>query len=125
MFQVLSTSGSCQEAVAHVLSERLFSGLKANSMSTGPYCKARARLVLAHLLEAVITTGERLHRQAPQAWTWKGFDVVLADGTTVLMPDTDDNQAAYPQQSTQKPGLGFPIARIVGLLSLAGCMSPP
>jgi hypothetical protein len=44
---------------------------------------------------------------------------VLADGATMLMPDTDENQNDYPQQGNQKPGLGFPIVRIVGLLSLA------
>lgn len=35
------------------------------------------------------------------------------------MPDTPDNQAVFPQQSNQKPGLGFPIARMVALISLA------
>jgi hypothetical protein len=35
------------------------------------------------------------------------------------MPDTAANQAAYPQSRSQKPGLGFPIARVVALLSLA------
>jgi hypothetical protein len=35
------------------------------------------------------------------------------------MPDTADNQAVFPQQSNQKPGLGFPIARMVALISLA------
>src|SRR5690348_7195900 len=35
------------------------------------------------------------------------------------MPDTLKNQGCYPQPPTQKPGLGFPLARIVVLLSLA------
>ncbi len=35
------------------------------------------------------------------------------------MPDSADNQAVYPQQTAQKPGLGFPIVRLAGLLSLA------
>jgi len=35
------------------------------------------------------------------------------------MPDTPENQAAYPQSGTQRQGLGFPIARVVVLLSLA------
>ena len=35
------------------------------------------------------------------------------------MPDTPENQAMYPQPSNQKPGLGFPLARITVLLSLA------
>jgi len=35
------------------------------------------------------------------------------------MPDTPQNQAAYPQVYNQKPGLGFPLARVAVLLSLA------
>jgi hypothetical protein len=35
------------------------------------------------------------------------------------MPDTPENQACYPQPPTQQPGLGFPLARITVLLSLA------
>ena len=35
------------------------------------------------------------------------------------MPDTPANQRAFPQHSNQKRGCGFPIARIVVLLSLA------
>ncbi len=43
----------------------------------------------------------------------------MFDGTTVTMPDTSENQQAYPQIGSQKPGLGFPIARIGALTSLA------
>lgn len=42
----------------------------------------------------------------------------LVDGTTVTLPDTPANQAAYPQSHNQKPGLGFPLCRIVGLVCL-------
>ena len=35
------------------------------------------------------------------------------------MPDTPANQAEYPQESQQKPGVGFPIARILAVFSLA------
>jgi hypothetical protein len=35
------------------------------------------------------------------------------------MPDTRENQAAYPQVYNQKPGLGFPIARLGAVISLA------
>ncbi len=41
IFQVLSTDGSCRQAVNHVLSERLYVGKLANSIQTGAYCKAR------------------------------------------------------------------------------------
>ena len=52
-------------------------------------------------------------------WLWKGRRVYMFDGTTVSMPDTPENQAAYPQVYNQKPGLGFPIARIGVITSLA------
>jgi hypothetical protein len=45
--------------------------------------------------------------------------VFIADGSHVSMPDTPANQAAYPQPPAQQPGLGFPLARILVLLSLA------
>src|SRR5262249_47697265 len=49
----------------------------------------------------------------------KGRRVYLFDGTTVTMPDTPANQAAYPQVYNQKPSLGFPIARVGAGISLA------
>jgi len=64
-------------------------------------------------------TGQQIAKQAPASWRWLGRAVKLMDGTTVTLPDTPMNQAKYPQQSNQKPGLGFPIARLVGLLCAA------
>src|SRR5204863_4744799 len=62
---------------------------------------------------------EAVHRAASADWRWHGRRVKLVDGTTVTMPDTPENQAAYPQQSAQQPGLGFPIARLVVVFCLA------
>lgn len=118
LLQVLSDDASCKEAVAKVTAERLQNELPGNSVNTGPYCKARQRLILEHLLEAVRSIGKKLTQQAKQ-WNWKGFHVVMVDGSTALMPDTQDNQETFPQQSNQKPGLGFPIVRIVALISLS------
>ena len=119
IFQVLSDDSSCKLAVAGVLVDRLSQGQSANSINTGPYCKARQRLPLTQMVQAVVTTGSSLHQQSAEAWRWHGLNAVLVDGTTVLMPDTPKNQAVFPQQSNQKPGLGFPIARLVALISLA------
>jgi hypothetical protein len=35
------------------------------------------------------------------------------------MPDTEENQAAYPQSKAQGIGLGFPLVRMVALIALA------
>ena len=64
--------------------------------------------------------GQLVDEQTPDQWRWKGRNVRLVDGTTVTMPDTAANQHAYPQQRGQKPGLGFPICRIVGITCLSG-----
>jgi hypothetical protein len=45
--------------------------------------------------------------------------VKLADGTTTLMRDTAENQADFPQHGSQMAGAGFPIARLMGVMSLA------
>jgi hypothetical protein len=60
-----------------------------------------------------------LHERVIDCDLLGGRPIKLVDGTTVSMPDTAENQAEYPQSSSQKPGLGFPIARMVVLLSLA------
>lgn len=43
----------------------------------------------------------------------------LIDGTTVSLADTEENQNAYPQLDSQKPGSGFPICRLVAVTCLA------
>src|SRR5450631_1801350 len=118
IFQVLSDDGSCKQAVASVLVDRIVDGQSANMINTGPYCKARQRLPLKQLTEAATTAGMRLHQQTPDLWRFKGYNVVLTDGATVQMPDTPEIQADFPQPDSQKPGLGFPIARLVVLISL-------
>jgi hypothetical protein len=47
-----------------------------------------------------------------------GRPVKVVDGTTASMPDTPANQHDYPQPASQKPGLGFPMVRLVAILSL-------
>ena len=118
IFQSLSTDGSCRQAVSHVLSERLLEGETANSIHTGAYCKARDRLPLVPLQQAVEASGTALHQQADPTWLFKGHNLMVTDGSTLIMPDTPENQAVFPQQANQKPGLGFPILRIVVLISL-------
>ena len=64
-------------------------------------------------------TGRLLSTQAQRGWRWRGRAVKLADGTGISMPDTPENQARYPQPSTQAPGVGFPLARLIGIICLS------
>jgi Transposase DDE domain len=117
--QVLSADHSCRAAVARLLAHRLARGQGRFSPRTGAYCQARRRLPESFFADVACSVGRRLDDQAERRWLWQGRRVYLFDGTTVTMPDTPENQAAYPQVYNQKPGLGFPIARVGAITSLA------
>jgi Transposase DDE domain len=117
--QVLSADHSCRAAVARLLAHRLARGQRPCSPETGAYCQARKRLPESFFAEVARHTGQALDAQADPQWLWKRRRVYLYDGSSVSMPDTPKNQAEYPQPDTQKPGLGFPLARIAALFSLA------
>src|SRR5271157_6384643 len=117
--QVLSADHSCREAVARLIAFRVARGQKPCAPDTASYCKARQRLPIKVLTDLARDTAQRLDAKTEEAWKRKGRSVQLVDGTTVSMPDTPSNQEAFPQARTQKPGLGFPIARVVAVISLA------
>ncbi len=119
MSQVLSSDGSCQNAVNAYVTGRVLNGLDACSTGTGAYCKARLNLPLELVKNVAREAGQVITDQVPDTWQWRGQRILLLDGTTITMPDTEANQIDYPQQSSQKPGLGFPIARMVALICLS------
>ena len=117
--QVMSADGSCQRVVNEMAIKRMLNGLSTITTNTGAYCKARQRLPLTMLSRLCIRTGQCAVQYAPSSWHFQGRAMKLIDGTTVTMLDTPANQHDYPQQHTQQPGLGFPIARVVGVMCLA------
>ena len=117
--QVLSADQSCADAVARALSARVALGQAACSLNSGPYCKARTRLPLSLIERVAREVGARLTDQQPPVWRWRGREVKLVDGTTVSMPDTRENQSEFPQHREQRSGLGFPLARVVAIVSLS------
>jgi hypothetical protein len=118
--QVLSPDGSCQNAVNEAIVNQLLSGDEAaSSANTGGYCLARQRLPVELVSELARQTGTVMDKHTPQGWLWRGRHVKMTDGSTTLMPDTAENQTDFPQHGSQKAGAGFPIARLVGVMSLA------
>jgi len=117
--QVLSADHSCRAAVARLIAHRISRGQNPCSSETGAYCQARKRLPEKFFSEVARQTGRALEANVDPKWLWKGRRVHVFDGSSVSMPDTPANQRAYPQPDTQKPGLGFPLARIAVVFSLA------
>jgi hypothetical protein len=117
--QVLGEDHSCRDAVSRIIAHRAAAGLKVCSSNTASYCKARARIPTPVFCCLARGTAQQLEASLPGAWQWNGRSVFIADGSHVSMPDTPENQAGYPQPVVQQPGIGFPLARVVVLLSLA------
>jgi putative transposase len=117
--QVLEKDKSCRAAVQRVMAMRVASGQEPCSLDTGAYCRARAKLPASVLKRLARETGRNLEAQVPEDWLWCGKQVQIVDGTTFTMPDTEDNQKRFPQPSSQGTGTGFPILRMVVLMSLA------
>lgn len=117
--QVLSADHSCRKAVARLVVHRISRGQSACSAETSAYCQARKRLPEEFVSQVARQTGRALDDGAAPEWLWKRRRVYAYDGSTVSMPDTPANQRAYPQPVAQRPGLGFPMARIAAVFSLA------
>ena len=110
---------SCVAAVARVIVLLVALRRGPCSSNTGAYCRARGKLSETVIRRLAVDLADGCERQLDEPRLWHGRHVQLVDGTTVSMPDTPENQEAYPQARTQRKGLGFPVARVVVLLSLA------
>ena len=119
MKQALNEDRSCQRAVNDWAAQRVAEGLSVHSVSTGAYCRARARLPLQMMIALTRASGRALCERAKFGWRWRGRQVKLADGTGISMPDTRANQACFPQPTSQAHGVGFPLARLVGVICLS------
>jgi hypothetical protein len=117
--QCLSDSKSCVAAVARVIVLCVSLGRSPCSAATGAYCLARAKLPVPFLRRLTYELGQSLEAQAEPSWLWHRRHVKLVDGTCLSAPDTAANQALYPQPKSQRPGLGFPLIRLVVLLTFA------
>jgi hypothetical protein len=61
------------------------------------------------------TTAERVDAGGE---AWHGRRVRVVDGTGLSMPDTEQNQAVWPQSSNMAKGCGFPLLKMVGIFDL-------
>jgi hypothetical protein len=117
--QVLTPAQPCRETVRQIQAVRRLRRKPGISSATGGYCHARGRLPEAVLEGMWQAIAGQLAEEATSAMHWRGLRVAVVDGTACSMPDTPENQAAWPQPGGQKPGCGFPVVKLVGLFSLA------
>jgi hypothetical protein len=117
--QVLSPGSSCREIVRKIQAWYAPQNKRLPDSGTSAYCQARSRLPLPRLLELHQRSADKLRARIVAPDLWLGRCVKVVDGTGVSMPDTPANQQDWPQPSTQKPGCGFPVVKLVACFCLA------
>ena len=118
MHQVAGEHKSCRNTLIANARDQVAAGRELDKTGNSAYCKARQRLT-EESVEALFTqSGENLDAASPESCRWHNRRVVITDGSTLSMPDTIENQQAYPQHGGQKKGVGFPILRIEILSTL-------
>lgn len=115
--QVIDCDGGCKEVVKKLQAYASAKGTKVPSSSTASYCTARKNLDEEMINKIFEHTANQLV-QMPEAGVINDRRVVVVDGTGISMPDTESNQEEWPQSATQKPGCGFPTARICACFCL-------
>lgn len=117
--QLIGADGSCQQAVNGLIADRTSKGKSRCSADTGGYCKARSRLPEKVFWRLAQQSGQTAENQADDTLHWQGHRVRVADGSTLKIADTPANRQQYPLQKNLKPGLHYPVVRILVVFSLA------
>ena len=112
--QAINQDSSCQNMVNKLALNKE----KNICISTSGYCKARGRLSTSIISNMTKELARKDEKRINSKWKFRDRNIYMIDGTTIIMPDTPSNQEVYPQPKYQKEGLGFPISRLVGIISL-------
>ena len=110
------TGLTCGHAVRFMQGVRIAKKGGRTSSSSSAYCQGRGRLELSLLKDVFRRLSEFLRARTSE--TWKGFGVVVVDGTGLDMPDTPANRKAYPPRGEKVKGTSFPILSLVAVFDL-------
>lgn len=107
---------SCGQTVKFVQGGRSARGQGRISSNTSAYCQGRNRLELSFLKKIFARLSYLLSSGTHAGW--KGFRVLVVDGTGLDMPDTPKNRKAYPPRREKAAGTGFPYLNMVAVFDL-------
>jgi hypothetical protein len=112
---------SIQEVVLHLdlgLPDRAPTSRRAVATSSA-VVQARDRLGVAPLATLFEQTASRWAGTSADAHRWRGLAVYGVDGSTLRVPDTPENEAAFGRPGTSRGGAaGYPQLRLVALMVL-------
>lgn len=125
---------ACKAAVGRVASLWATRGKTVCDTNTGAYCRARAKITWQAIRDICCQIAETTEAMFDAEDVDPDLDqhdivadaqsvptsgrILLVDGFTVTAADTPENQEVFPQNPSQKEGLGFPLIRGVSLISM-------
>ena len=118
LWQILQCNTSCREVMKQV---NMLFALQGRSMAenSSAYCQSR-KLILPSLVQRIgLHVAQTAFGWAPASTSLQGRRLKALDGTSARLADTPENQKTFPQPSSQKPGAGFPVMKIVALFCVA------
>ena len=117
--QILDGNEACSRGLGYVQSWSAARGMPAPTVGTGAFCRARSRMSEEFIGKCSRRVDAAMAGAVRDEDRWQGFTLKAIDGSSVKLMDTPENQEAFPQPTEQKPGCGFPVMSVSGLLNLS------
>ncbi len=117
--QAMSPDKSCKRAVSQIVAETIAFKEEFISSNTGSFCKARQRLLSSVIEDLVRLLSRENAKKTPETWKFGGRVCKVVDGTMLSMDDSIENRKEYSQHGNQNEGAGYPMMRLVALMSLS------
>jgi hypothetical protein len=114
---------SCSGAVTVFISSLVKMDRRFPCSCTSNFCTNRAKLAVKTIQKLRNLVYYKLHQKVSPENRWHGHDVFYVDGTIISLDDTPANQDQFPQSSSQKDSLGFPLIRAVFVFSMLTAMN--
>lgn len=116
LWQGLNPKASGRQVVRQIQALFQLHAGPSPSQEDGAYCRAKARLPLKEFPKALRAAAQAADRLAPALTLLQGRPTRVADGSTLIAPDTPKNRRRYPPVQTPEPN--FPILRLMVVFSL-------
>jgi len=110
LFLIQILQGNCSIAALRQLSGIPF--------AVSSYCESRGRLPLRALQLLLRSLHEHADRTLDVAWKI-GQRILIVDGSSYSMPDTAELASHFHLPPGTKPGVGYPVGKLMGLLDAA------
>jgi hypothetical protein len=112
LWQILQCNTSCRDVMKQVGMLFALQGQSIDENSSA-YCQSRKRILLSLVQKIYRHIAHAAFCWAPGPTQLQGRTLKAMDGSSVRLADTPKNQQEFPQPTSQNPGAGFPVMKIV------------